>query len=291
VRSRFYVSVNAADIEPARLRELVDEAEVKVEKIGKPGALGVYTATVADDLLGAERLRHVLRRNGVESFMRHERSVSNEELAAAPLAVLRVERAERGHGGPTYGTAFALESACPRCGTGAVPAGDIFVKSGDVPKRGDVFQTLDHEHFVSARLREALVAASVTGGVFHDVRDARSGDPLPWSRLIAPFTLPRFDTETSGGVRRQDPCAECGRDGYFETAQSPLELRYSLTHADLDRIPDFASTWEHFGISRLADPFEDSVFAQPLLVVGPRVVELLRGIRGLAFDPVAIAAG
>jgi hypothetical protein len=36
-----HVSVNAADIEPSRLRELLEKAEVKAEKISKPGELGV----------------------------------------------------------------------------------------------------------------------------------------------------------------------------------------------------------------------------------------------------------
>ena len=122
------------------------------------------------------------------------------------------------------------------------------------------------------------------------MRDARSGDSLPWLRLVAPFALPPFDAEASGGVRRQDPCPECDRDGYFETAQSPLELRYSLSHAELDRIPDLARTWEHFGTSRLAEPFEKSVFAQPLLVAKPRAIEAFRHskVRGTTFEPVAI---
>ena len=275
--SRFHVSVNVVDIEPGRLRELVDRAEVEVEKIGKPGALGVYTATIADDLLGAERLRELLHRNGIECFVRHERAVSDEELAAAPLAVLRVDRAERGEGGPRHGTAFTLADACATCGTGALPVGDVLLKRADVPKKGDVFQTLDHEHFVSERLREALVAASIIGAEFHRVRDAHGGDPLPWWRLVAPFALPPFDDE---------------RDGYFGTAQSPLELRYPLSHGELDRIPDFARTWEHFGTSRLAEPFEKSVFAQPLLVAKPRAIEAFRHskVRGITFEPVAISA-
>ena len=161
-----------------------------------------------------------------------------------------------------------------------------------MPKKGDVFQTLDHEHFVSERLRETLIAASITGAEFHRVRDPHGGDPSPWWRLVAPFALPPFDAETTGGVRRQDPCPDCDRDGYFGTAQSPLELRYPLSHGELDRIPDFARTWEHFGTSRLAEPFEKSVFAQPLLVAKPRAIEAFRHskVRGITFEPVAISA-
>ena len=73
--------------------------------------------------------------------------------------------------------------ACPTCGTGALPTGDVLLKAGDVPKKGDVFQTLDHEHFVSERLPEAIIAASITGDEFHRVRDARAQKGTP-GRLV-----------------------------------------------------------------------------------------------------------
>jgi hypothetical protein len=287
-----HVSVNVADIEPSRLRELLDKAEVKAEKIGKPGELGVYAATIVDDLLGAERLRDLLRRNGVDSFVRQSRTVSKDEALAAPLSVLRVVRSESGYGGPRYGTRFDLDDACPECGTGARPIGDVFLKASDVPKKADVFQTLDHEYFVSDRVRDELEKSGVTGGEFHRVRAARKEEPLPWSRLVAPFELSPFDRETSGGVVREDPCPQCERDGYFGTAKSPLELRYTFGPDDLEKVPDLASTWEHFGRSKLAEPFEESVFAQPLLLVKPRVVELLQKlkVRQVEFVPVAIAS-
>jgi hypothetical protein len=114
---------------------------------------------------------------------------------------------------------------------------------------------------------------------------------LPWAQLVAPLVLPPANPETSGGVRREDPCPECERDGYFGTAESPLDLRYPIRHVDVERLPDLASTWEHFGRSSLVDPVEDSTFAQPLLVAKPRVVETLikLKVRGLAFDPVTIS--
>jgi hypothetical protein len=110
------------------------------------------------------------------------------------------------------------------------------------------------------------------------------------SQLVAPHALPPSDPETSGGLRRENPCPDCDRDGYFGTAKSPLELRYSLSRSEADDLPDFSSTSEHFGLSKLAEPFEDSVFAQPILVVKPRVVKMLRDlkVRGLLFDPVEI---
>jgi hypothetical protein len=109
--------------------------------------------------------------------------------------------------------------------------------------------------------------------------------------LIAPFELPPFDAETTGGVVREDPCPDCERDGYFGTAKSPLELRYALDPDDLEEMPDLVSTWEHFGRSKLVEPFEESVFSQPLLLVKSRVVELLQTlkIRGLRFHPVALS--
>ena len=289
MRTLYYISVNRADIEPSRLRELLDEAEVKAEKISKPGSLGVYSATIADDLLGAERLRDLLHRNGVESFVRQSRTASRDEILAAPLSVLRVVRAESGYGGPRFGTKFELDDACPRCGTGARPVGDVFLKASDIPKKADVFQTLDGEYIVSDRVREEFTKAGITGAELHGVRAARSKERLPWSQLVAPFELPPFDPDTTGGVPREDPCPECERNGYFGTAKSPLELRYTFGADYLEEVPDLASTWEHFGLSKLAEPFEESVFAQPLLLVKPRVVELLQKlkVRQVEFVPVA----
>lgn len=291
MRTEFLVFVNVADIKPERLRDVIAQSEVVPEKITEPDKLlGVYSVTIADDLLGAERLRDLLRRKGVESFLRQERFLSDDEILAAPLSAVRVER-EHGLGGPTYGTEFSLDAACPRCGTGARPVGDVILKASDVPKRGDVFQTLIGEQFVSDRLREELTQAGFTGAAFHDARSAHKRERLSWSQLVARHELPPADSETSGGLRREDPCPDCDRDGYFGTAESPLELRYSLSREDLDDLPDFSSTWEHFGVSRLAEPFEDSAFAHPLLVVSPRVVKMLRDlkVRGLLFDPVEIA--
>jgi hypothetical protein len=260
------------------------------ERITEPDKfLGVYSVTIADDLLGTERLRDQLRGKGVEPFVRQERFLSDEEILAAPLSVVRTER-EYGFGGPTYGTEFSLDEACPHCGTGAHPVGDVILKASDVPNRGDVFQTLSGEKFVSDRLREEITRAGFTGAEFHDARSARKRERLPWSQLVARHELPPADPETSGGLRREDPCSVCDRDGYFGTVESPLELRYSLSRGEVNDLPDFSSTWEHFGLSKLAEPFEDSAFAHPFLVVSPRVVKMLRElkVRGLLFDPVEI---
>ena len=80
MRTRLHIFVNAADIDPDRLRELLDDAEVQPEKITRPGTLGVYAAIIADDLLGAERLRDLLRRNGVESFLRKFRLEKSDKV-------------------------------------------------------------------------------------------------------------------------------------------------------------------------------------------------------------------
>ena len=95
-RTLYHVFMNRADIEPSRLRELVDKAEVKAEKISKPGALGVYAATIADDLLGAERLRDLLNRNGVDSFVRQSRTASMDEILAAARSGVRGGRGGSG---------------------------------------------------------------------------------------------------------------------------------------------------------------------------------------------------
>jgi hypothetical protein len=201
VRSRLHLFVNSADIAPDRLAELAEQTDVVLKKVTKPGkALGVYEALIEDDLLGAERLRDGLRRSGVEAFIRHERIASAQELLAAPLAALRVDRAERGYGGPRYGTQFVLDSACPTCGSGAKPAGDVWLRASDVPRRGDVFRTYDGEVFFSDRARDRLDRAGVTGAEWHQVRAARTGARLAWAQLVAPIELPPADAETSGGL-------------------------------------------------------------------------------------------
>jgi hypothetical protein len=165
-----HVFVNAVDIEPSRLRELAHKAEVKAEKISKPGSLGVYAATIADDLLGAERLRDLLRRNGVDSFLRQSRTASKDEILAAPLSVVRVVRAESGYGGPRYGTRFDLDDACPQCGTGVGPI---------------VFQTLDHEATTSGSSRRDSTGTrrdtrrSMPSGRNRDGARAATRGPLP----------------------------------------------------------------------------------------------------------------
>jgi hypothetical protein len=290
---RFHLAVNVADLEPARLKELAAQADVKPAKITKPGpVLGVYTMTIDDDLLGAERLRDLLRRHGVETFLHQERVVTETDVAAAPMLVLFVDRAEQGYGGPRYGTEFDLENACENCGTGALPVGDVVLKKGDVPRAGDVFRTYDGELFVSDPVRERLIGEGVGGADFHTVRAAHGGERLPWSQLVAPFVLPPIDTEASGGLPHENGCPACGRDGWFETAKAPLELRYDLSRDEFAEVPDMASTWECIGVSQLREPFSESVFAQPLLLVKPRIVDVLRPmkIRALKFVPIDVVS-
>lgn len=290
LRAEFYVFVNVADIEPERLREVVAQSNVDAREITEPDAvLGVYSVTIVDDPAGAERLREALRREGVDSFFRQERFLSDEEILAAPLSSVRIERQTQALGGPSHGTTFSFDSACPRCGTGARPVGDVVLGAGDVPKRGDVFQTLMGERFVSDRLREEFARGGFTGAGFHDARTAGEPARLPWLQLVPAHELPPADP-SSVGLLRENPCPDCDRDGWFHTVKQPLQLTYSLTPAEHDALPDFLSTWEHFGLSRLAEPIEDSAFAQPLLVVKPRVVKMLKDlkVRGLLFDPVEI---
>jgi hypothetical protein len=76
---------------------------------------------------------------------------------------------------------------------------------------------------------------------------------------------------------------------------SGLELRAtrSCRSGRVRDLPDVAATWELFGNSGLRTPLQKSHFAQPLLLVRPRVMHILRsaGARHIAFDPVRFAAG
>jgi hypothetical protein len=137
---------------------------------------------------------------------------------------------------------------------------------------------------VSGGLADAIAATAPD--CLGEVVDARSGHPLKVRQLRAQATLPRFTGATSGVVRER-PCPTCKRDGHFGIPHVPIELHYSIwPTADIHLF----ATYERFGNSRLRTPFSKCVFAAPLLVAGPRLLETLatRSPRGLEMQPLAV---
>lgn len=201
------------------------------------------------------------------------------------LARLLIDNETSIFGGPLHGTAFSLEAACSRCGTGARQVGPLVLAASKFPRQ-DIFATLTGEVLVShsygTHLREAGI--DCLGPV---VRASRH-EPLPVYQLVPQAELPSFDADRSAVVRER-PCPQCGRDGFFDKPDGPMVLAYQSIGPALLR-SDLLATYERFGNSRLRDPFSESVFARPALVVGDRFQTALaaKPVRGINLEPLLI---
>jgi hypothetical protein len=188
-------------------------------------------------------------------------------------------------GGPSSGTEYSMEGACPVCGTGAIQRGPLKLPKLKTPA-ADLFSTLDDEILVSGSLGELLLDRGVK--CLGPVVDGKSGEPIPFWQLVPEAVLPPFSKATSGVVRER-PCPNCGRDGYFGIPHVAAALTYdALSPAILEK--DLLATFERFGNSRLRTPFRDSVFAAPLYVAGARLVSALReaGVKTVELEPVRV---
>lgn len=260
-----------------------------------PNFLNFYTVEFYADDPRLEGLRTILAREGIEWLERREHLYTHAELQAAPLLVLSVQTPERAHPGPRYGTRYDLSDACPACGTGAVQISPLLLNPAELPKKGHIFQIMDHEKLVSLQLAHALTQAGVSGLELRPARSCKGPVELPWAQLLAHVHLPPV-APTSRGITREDPCAVCARDGYFGDPRQPLEIEYSLSQlpvSEPDELPDAVYTYEYFGKSRLCEPLSDSYFARPLLLVRPTVYRVFRQlkVRDVKFIPVSIVQG
>lgn len=249
--------------------------------------IGFYSVTFLRNAPEVERLRTALAKEGLTWLESRERLYTDSELATFPLLRLLATR-EGGRGGATYGTQYDLSRACPVCGTGAIQTSPLVLNTSEIPPNVEIFQTTDHEILVSSRLERVLTDA-ILKGLRLETAMSLDGATLPWLQLLSDMEMPPADPGSTGIVRER-PCPYCHRDGYFDTAKEPFELMYDHASISSDSIPDAAHTHEHFGNSRIRQPFSESHFAQPLLLISPAVFHLFRreNVDGLRFDPVTI---
>jgi hypothetical protein len=215
-----------------------------------------------------------------------ERHYTLEELRAASFLTLRLNRAGRGDGGPTYGTEYDLSTGCSRCGAGAVQTSPLVLRRSDVPAKQGMFYTGNDEYLVSDLVGAALEQAEVTG---LELRPAvsTSGSKLPWLQLVAPYRMPPMAPSTRGLVRDL-VCLQCTRSNHYGTPYEPLDGHY--TDVDPEGLPDVVHTWECYGVSVLREPFKDSRIANPLLLIRPRVYDVLREykVKQLVCHPIVL---
>ncbi len=188
------------------------------------------------------------------------------------------------NGGPSCGTKYSLEKACKFCGSGASPIGNRIVE-GIPPKSGRIFFTDDHELIVDDRLGYALQDIGIHTLV--QVVDMQS-NVLPFKELRPEATLPPFSKLTKG-YELEDQCKHCMRDGFFNIPRVELKLVYENIDPSFFKY-NVLTTNELFGTSCIREPFSESIFAKPILIVSDKVVELLKSetIRTDSFDPIKI---
>jgi hypothetical protein len=253
---------------------------------GPPRAAG-YTLRFSDESAYAKFLEEFEARGISPSrfFTRVDSRVFPGDLESGdlltPLLWLQVSSRAQGLGGPRYGTKYDLATGCPKCGTGSHQTSALYVQPRDSP-RTSVWETLDNEILVTDRLRTVLKGAS--GLELRQARSAVDSSPIGWWQVIARYELPPMAQSTEGISRDSRlGCIDCKRDG-FGTAAS-YTIRYEI---DLNSVPDVSHTYEHFGRSVLAAPFDRSHFAQPLIVVRDRVFRQLAatGVRNIAAVPI-----
>lgn len=283
MRATVHIFVN----EPKR-DKAVRKALAAAEITSAESADGFWQIALDGESEQLPHLKQALLDAGIEYFSRREHVYTDEELAGFPLLSFFVRTGEQGLGGPSYGTMFDLNQACPACGTGARQTSPLFLDRSETPRRGDLFQTLDGQILVSQSLAEALGGAGLAALSLEQARDHRTGEPIPWHQLLLVQELPPWHPD-SVGFERENECPQCRRDGHFHTGRYPFELVY--TAAQLDKAPDVAWTYERFGNSKLLDDFSESHFAAPQLLVSPRFRDVLAGarVRKVDFLPVRAA--
>jgi len=226
--------------------------------------------------------------------MRAEHIYTPVELRAAPLLYFILRTEEKGISGPWYGIRYDLSTACPQCGSGAVQTSPLYLKPSETPKKVAIFQTMNHEYLVSLEFAEVLKKAGITGLELRQARSYKEHKPLPWMQIVSRKEMPPWRPSTIGftksNLESEKPCPHCNRDGYFHTGKVPLEIAYSKSQVNPDRLPDVIHTYEHFTKSFLRVPFEESHLAQPLLLVKPKVYDVFQSqkVRRVEFVPVKI---
>ena len=201
------------------------------------------------------------------------------------LPILR--RTDQGVGGPSEGTEYDLAEACPRCGVGARQLGPLRLKGSEIrSKKGRAFPTAHGEWLFGEDAANEL--SGFSGLELRQALDVVSGHPLAWFQAIAEHELPPMASGRTG--MKGFGCPRCHRGGYFHKVGEPPLFVYDRAELDVGKVPDVSHTFEHLGWSRVVEPFKQSWFAQPQLVLKPAVAKAMREakVRQLQFYPVTI---
>ena len=255
-----------------------------------PSSISMYSFVIpidSDYLLGLRKEIQLISPTFLE---RIERNYTNTELQQFPLLWFTLSTAEKGFGGPWFGTRYDLSGACEVCGAGGRQEGPLHLSRREIPKKNQIFQTMGHEYLVNAEIAEALTAAGLKGlELRRAVSEKGERDPLDWWQLIAGYVMPPMSKKLTGFARER-PCPHCNRDGWFASNKVPDEPLYDSSSIQLEKLPDAVVTWECFGNSGIKPDFTKSNIAHGLMLVTPKVMDVFRKlkVRSVRFAPVRI---
>ncbi len=220
---------------------------------------------------------------------RKEYAYTRSEKLAAPLLWLSVTREPEGEGGPSHGTQFDLRQACGKCGSGAKQTSPLVLNRPATPMREHIIETLDGEILISEELVAEFRRVAVTGAGLWQAVARDSSILLPWYQIVPETEMPPMSRLTRGIIQNK-PCPECFRDGHFHEADQPIEIVYDRGSMRSLSLPDVVRTYECFGNSVLREPVSGSHFAQPLILIKSKVLEIFEKykVRGVEFIPVKI---
>lgn len=228
-----------------------------------------------------ERLLGELESVGVEPTVRNETRFSKAERDTAPWLVICggtsmvVEDEDR--------MSWNLDEACPQCGAGARPVGEIVLDRCRMPKTG--FAVTCRKSFVVVRtpIARALERAGLGGFRVEKVRRGKRAKPDESLRWIdVQPVLPNWSKRTK--TSRDRRCRECDRVGHFHS-NADDRVWYKSFPAGMQ---DFNLTREQFGCySRLGNG--RCVGAGPGIVLSQRARQVLidQGVR-LLVSPVLL---
>lgn len=204
---------------------------------------------------------------------------------------------ERGDPDPGGGTAYALNAACPACGTGARQISPLRLLRSDLPKANKLIsQTYCNWILLNDRVTDPMREQFDVAGDLISVEDGKKGGRFPYWQIRPRFVMPRMAPETKHIVAENFQCPHCKRDGYAEDwapGLEPVQIAYRLDRKTQAKLPALAQSWECFGRSvRVPKTSDDLVgFAVPLTLARGDVCEFLRRFipaRQLEFEPVRI---
>lgn len=268
-----------------------DESEVRINEVLKRRWVRV---ALHEDDARLNSLRSALASHGIEWSERVDDIYARAELLAAHLNLVIPNREYEVDGGPEFGTTYDLSQGCPRCGTGAPQTSPLIVSGEEVVGLRDLIaaQTFYRHIIVRENVARDLVAAEVTGVELRKVFEScgHTQRKLPFNQICAQRTMPPMSPRTTGLIR-ENVCSACRRNGYFQTTASPTRPVYRAE--DIRGAQDVNATWECFGYSILKPDVRDSVIAQPLLVISPKVLKIFmdHGITAFDYYPIRIDDG